>query len=278
MTPPHALSPPWGGGSERGGNAGGSRWEEYDTSFSGSADSSTGREASRAEVSNNWSAAVPLPRLALLSGLTALRLNVSLAGVQARVRSRGLVGEGGGSGGADSADSVKDRPAGGSYQNARKERARRCIRRVARQLVERIHPAAASPGFRQACRLFRDEMGALGYDAIVLTRVLQALLNTSSRLRDPGGHDECKAAEEAIPRRDFLPFEMGSPVTGAAPGVPRDAPLAEESDETGELVDAGMAALPKTEVSEGSSDGGSNGGKGDGEERLLLDIASIEVR
>lgn len=285
---PRVLSPPWDGSADNGStrsDRGGTGRGTTHTSAS-SAESST---ASRTGVVNNWSKEVPLPRLALLSGRTSLRLNVAMAGVQVRLSSRGLLGVGGVAGARQGSSSGTEKP-GATLENAfsspkksgesdRTRKARRCIRRIARQLVERIHPASASAGYQQACRLFRDEMGALGYDQSALTVVIKALVETTARTRDPEGQDGSGDGREG-----FLFSPPPSPPAAAgqqeaaASETPGGATLPGELDETRELVDAGMAVLPKLPVSLDGDGGGGKGGGEAGEEKLLLDIASVEVR
>lgn len=285
---PRVLSPPWGGSADNGSTRserGGTDRGTTHTSAS-SAESST---TSRTGVANNWSKEVPLPRLALLSGRTSLRLNVVMAGVQVRLSSRGLLGVGDGAAGARQGSSGTEKP-GATLGNAssspktsgeseRTKKARRCIRRIARQLVERIHPASASAGYQQACRLFRDEMGALGYDQSALTVVIKALVETTARARDPEGQDGSGDGREG-----FLYSPPPSPPAAAgqqeaaASETPGGATLPGELDETRELVDAGMAVLPKLPASLDGDGGGGGGGDEAGEEQLLLDIASVEVR
>ena len=88
-----AWSPPRGETTVEEGHTGRMRWrggaEGYSPKSTGSSRGTTAA-ASKTVGSNDWSSAVPLPRLALLSGLTTLRLNVSLAGIHARVTSVGL--------------------------------------------------------------------------------------------------------------------------------------------------------------------------------------------
>lgn len=214
VAPPQNLSSR--GGSESDYN---NRWEDIDdvssarstsNSSNGSGSGSFSSTTGAGLPTNNWSSTVPLPRLALLSGLTTMRLAVSLAGVRARVPAKGLIDHSGRTGAnfngaaampssASATASVSTATATGASpppktalsgpdnlrERARMVRARRCIRRVARQLVERIHPAATSAGYRQACRLFRDEMVALGFDHASVTEVLKALLEMTAKLRDP---------------------------------------------------------------------------------------------
>lgn len=288
---PRILSPPWGVESENTNDTSHRRWgADQATSPRSTASSTTAGPG----VVNNWSTAIPLPRLALLSGLTTLRLNVSLAGVQARIPSWGLldndddhgngVVEDGTSRGiaARNGPPSQEAPTSASptkagahgSSSARAERARRCIRRVARQLVDRIHPAAMSVGYRQACRLFRDEMGALGYDNRVLDGVVQALLDSTARIRNPAGHDSsAKDRQEAFQSHSGM---SQSPPLGAAAGLQQETTaLPEELDDVRELVEAGMAALPGFAASE--SGDGCGGNVGIDGEPLLLDIASVEV-
>lgn len=290
---PRVLSPPWGIQVESKNTIDTSnrRWGADQATSSRSTASST---TAAPGVVNNWSTAIPLPRLALLSGLTTLRLNVSLAGVQARIPSRGLididdddngdVDDGishgntarNGPSAQEASPPASPRKSGGhSSSSARAERARRCIRRVARQLVDRIHPAATSAGYQQACGLFRDEMGALGYDRSVLNGVVQALLDSAARIRGLAGHDSSggKDGQEAFQPHSGMP---ASPPLGAAAGLQQETTtLPEERDDVRELVEAGMAALPSMPVSE--SGGACGGNAGVGQKPLLLDIASVEV-
>lgn len=288
---PRILSPPWGAESNNTDDTSNQRWRLDQASPGSTATSATAGPG----VVNNWSTAIPLPRLALLSGLTTLRLNVSLAGVQARVPSRGLLdsdhddddtggiddgtSEGNTAGNGPSSHeahlSASPRKAGAHRSgSARDERARRCIRRVARQLVDRIHPAATSAGYRQACRLFRDEMEALGYDRSVLDGVVQALLDSAARIRGPAGHDSSvKDGQEAVQSHPGVPQ---SPSLGAAAGLQQETTaFPQERDDVRELIEAGMAALPSLPVSE--SGGACSGDAGVNQEPLLLDIASVEV-
>ncbi|CAM9124002.1 unnamed protein product [Laminaria digitata] len=287
---PRVLSPPWGGSVDNGiarSNSGGNDQGTTGTSAS-SAESST---TSGAGVANNWSKEVPLPRLALLSGRTSLRLNVAMAGVQVRVSSRGLLGvsSDGVAGGGRPGSGTEPGPTRGtvsgpkrSGESGRGKKTRRCIRRIARQLVERIHPASASAGYRQACRLFRDEMGALGYDQSALTIVIKALVDTTARARDPEGQDGSGDGKEGF-LHSPSPSPSPSPLSSAAgqqeaatPETPADATLPGELDETRELVDAGMAVLPKLPASLDGGSRGTGGGEA-GEEQLMLDIASVEA-
>ena len=275
---PRILSPPWGGSvdngttrSERGGTDRGTTPT--------SASSAEGSTTSRTGVANNWSQEVPLPRLALLSGRTNLRLNVAMAGVQVRVSSRGLMGVSDGVAGVRQGSDAEREPTRGtasgpkkSGESDRTKKARRCIRRMSRQLVERIHPASASAGYRQACRLFRDEMGALGYEQSDLTIVIKALVETTARARDPEGQDGSGDGKEGFVYSP--PPSAAGQQEAATSEILGDATLPGEVDETRELVDAGMAVLPKLPA---SLDGDNGGGEA-GEEQLLLDIASIEVR
>lgn len=301
IAPPRILSPPWGAESKSTVDTSSRRWgADQATSPRSTADSTTAGPG----VVNNWSTAIPLPRLALLSGLTTLRLNVSLAGVQARVPSTGLLhhddaavcnDDDNKNGGVDDAASqgntarngpssqeasppASPRKAGGHSSNssARAERARRCIRRVARQLLDRIHPAATSAGYRQACRLFRDEMGALGYDRAILDGVVQAVVDSAARARGPEGLDSSgKDGQEAFQPPSEMP---PSPPRGAAAGLQQETtvlPEERERDGLRELVEAGMAALPALPVSESGAACGGNAGVD--QEPLLLDIVSVEV-
>lgn len=289
IAPPRILSPPWGVESQNTVDTTNRRWGA-DQAISPRSTASTA--TANPGVVNNWSTAIPLPRLALLSALTTLRLNVSLAGVQARISSRGLldydVDE---IGDVDNAPSVGNaarngpssqkesssaypRKAGGRNGNARAERARRCIRRVARQLVDRIHPATTSAGYRQACRLFRDEMGALGYDRSVLNGVVQALVDSAASIRVPAGHDNSgKDEHEAFQPHPGIP---PSPPLAATAGIQQEsATLPEERADVRELVEAGMATLLSLPLSESGGACGSNTGVG--QEPLVLDIVSVEV-
>lgn len=216
-------------------------------------------------ATNNWASAIPLPRLALLSGLTTLRLNVSLAGVSVRIPARGLLinGEHHQEGvGSESRDeevplSAECSP-GGAHESARRQRARRCVRRIARQLVARIHPVGTSPGFRQACRLFGDEMVAMGYGKAASGAVLRALREAHARTRDP---------EEQDGDKDTLGPER---TTTEPPGTSTTA-TPEDREDVKELIQAGMVALPSIN-SEDSPGAGGNAG-----EPSLLDIISVEV-
>lgn len=289
---PRILSPPWGDGSVDNGNSRSVQGRgEQSTSTPGSASSAESSTASRTRVANNWSEEVPLPRLALLSGRTSLRLNVAMAGVHVRVSSRGLLGVSDSGVDGEVCQGQRDNtelggPAFGagagpnpkhSGESDRVKKARRCIRRIARQLVERIHPASASAGYRQACRLFRDEMGALGYDQSSLSVVIKVLLEVTARIRDPEGQD----GEGRDGKEGFLYDAPKSPPSAysaglreaASPEIPVNATLPGELDETRELVDAGMAVLPTLP----GDDGVKSGGEG-GEEQLLVDIASVEVK
>lgn len=284
IPPPRVLPPPWQSLADDSGTSNDSRWdgvEAFSPSSTGSDRSATSNQTKG--TSNNWSRAVPLPRLALLSGLTTLRLNVSLAGLQARVPSRGLAGDTDESAGANRAEKVDPVSTtlspGARLERTRTGRARRCIQRVTRQLLERIHPAQSSPGYRESCRLFRDEMGALGYDQDVLSDVLRVLVETTVRFRDPRWQDEAK--EEEVDG-ECLPPSMTSPA-GSVPGSPMaetsdDGGVPTERDEAREMIEAGMAVLQKVPVSD---DGDDRVGDADGnvarEEQLSLDIISVEV-
>lgn len=267
------------------------RWESDEgySSSPESASSSSSTTSKRPMGSNNWSSAVPLPRLALLSGLTTVRLSVSLTGFHARVLSKGLHPDHDQPSGSQD-EKKSNRPSGevshGRYSEryllARTERACRCVRRVARQLLERIHPAAASPGYREACRLFRDEMRALGYKQSAICAALQALVAASERLRESVERDEGKTGERGTsslsfpspPRRstsEVLPSVR--PTLGSSSG----SSMSEEDGEVRELVEAGMAALSNTPESERSGDGGWKKFEMNGDQ-LQLDIASVEVR
>ncbi|CAM9545073.1 unnamed protein product, partial [Sphacelaria rigidula] len=85
--------------------------------------------------------------------------------------------------------SENSRGRGAHHKSARRKRARRCVRRVVKQLVGRTHPAVDSPGFGQACRLFRDEMAAMGYDSATSDGILRALIETNEGIRDNEGQD-----------------------------------------------------------------------------------------
>ena len=284
---PRILSPSWGASVDNGTTRSDRVGTDQGTTHT-SASSAESSTMSGAGVANNWSNEVPLPRLALLSGRTNLRLNVAMAGVQVRVSSRGLLGVSDGvAGDQGGSGTEKTGPTLGTAASSsnksgecdRTKKARRCIRRIARQLVERIHPASASAGYRQACRLFRDEMGALGYDQSDLTTVIEALVETTARARDPEGQDGSGDGREGF-RYSPSPSPPSSAgrqeaATSETPGA---ATLPGELDETRELVDAGMAVLPKLPASLDGDSGGGKGGDEAGEEQPLLDIASVEVR
>lgn len=215
-----------------------------------------------------------------------MRLNVSLAGVQAKVLSRGVLDHEGRDAEGDIAGTVPPFKGSATTRRVRlrAERVRRCIRRVAKQLVERIHPAAMSAGYRQACSLFRDEMGALGYDQSALDDVFQSLLETAAKIRDLPGHDEGDQEEkEEAQSPSAVPPSSASaqqqPETAAMPGTPGGdaAEMSEERADVRELVRAGMAVLATLPVPDDSGGGGGNGGGTVGQERLLLDVASVEV-
>lgn len=267
------------------------RWES-DQGYSSSPESAASSSSSTSKLpkgSNNWSSAVPLPRLALLSGLTTVRLSVSLKGFHARVLSRGLCPDPDQSSGSH--DKKKsNRPSGevghGRYREryllARTERARRCIRRIARQLLERIHPAAASPGYREACRLFRDEMRALGYKQSAICAALRALVGASERLRESVERDEGMAGGRGTsspscpsppPRSTSEVLPSVHPGLGSSNG----SSMSEEDSEARELVEAGMAALSNTPESEESGDGVWKKFEMNGDQ-LQMDIVSIKVR
>ncbi|CAM9636690.1 unnamed protein product, partial [Ectocarpus sp. 13 AM-2016] len=303
IPPPQILSPPWGAGAED--NATGRGRKRGDRAASPRSVASCATSATTGVgtgVANNWSGAVPLPRLALLSGLTTLRLNVSLAGVQARVLSRGLrndddAGPSGSDYGQRNNNTEGTHPQGVGvtspfspkdsrrHSGARAERARRCVRRVARQLVERVHPAAASTGYRQACRLFRDEMEALGYDQGAMDGVVEALLKTTARIRDPAVavavHEG--SGKEAVffhypgsmaGRSGQAEQQQETTMPGRATVEEVDAPG--ERADVGELVEAGMAVLSDASVpAKGGSGSGGDGAVG--EEPVLLDIAAVEA-
>lgn len=299
---PQIFPPPWGVGAE--GNAtrrGRRRGDRAASPRSVASCATSATTGAGAGVANNWSGAVPLPRLALLSGLTTLRLNVSLAGVQARVLSRGLrndddVGPSSSDYGQRNSNTEGAHPQGVGvttpssakdsrrHSGARAERARRCVRRVARQLVERVHPAAASTGYRQACRLFRDEMGALGYDQGSLDGVVEALLETTARIRDPAAaavHEGSGKEATFFQYPASMPGRSGQTQQQQETTMPGRAAV-EEADAPGEradvreLVEAGMAVLSDASVPvKGGSGSGGDGAVG--EEPVLLDIAAIEV-
>lgn len=222
---------------------------------------------------NNWASAIPLPRLMLLSGLTTLRLNVSLAGVSVRIPPKGLSINGNkyqkqGVGSVSSDTKVPlsaKRSPGGADGYARRQRARRCVRRVVQQLVERIHPVGASPGLRQACRLFRDEMITMGYDKAASSGVLRALMDTHARIRDAEEQDEDKD-EGILPS---LRPDGSERTTVEHPGTSTTTP--EGREDVKELIEAGMVALPSCNAED------SRGAIGSDREPFLLDILSAEV-
>lgn len=227
---------------------------------------------------NDWSSVIPLPRLALLSGLVSLRLDVSLAGVQARVPVRGfspdeLGWRGRRDGAAADASPPFEPPRDAAHAGrnlSRGARARRCVRRVARQLVERIHPVGASPGYRQACRLFRDEMVAMGYGKAVSAAVLRALAETMARLRDPARQDEGKdqglaSSPESMAGPDGAPMG-GGPKSGSASDV------REERRDVRELVEAGMASIHEALLEADES-----GGLHARDDVAHMDVLSVEV-
>lgn len=237
-------------------------------------------------IANNWSGSIPLPRLALLSGLTTFRLNLSLAGVQAKVLSRGLLDDDAGDGEGDTVDTgpLPEGSATTQRVRLRVERARRCVRRVAKQLVERIHPAATSAGYRQACRLFRDEMGALGYDQSILDDAVQVLLETAAKIRDLPGNDEGDRDEKEAPQSpSAMPSSSAAaqqqPEMAAMPERPGGdaAEMSEERADVRELIEAGMAALPALPVSDNGGAGSGDGSGTVGQKQLILDIAFVEV-
>lgn len=283
IPPPRTLPPPWVSAGDSG-ISNENQWESLEASSPSSFGS--GCSAANSQIngtSNNWSRAVPLPRLALLSKLTTLRLNVSLAGLQARLPSRGLPGDVDGSVEGNRAGQAeplsKTSSPGSPLERTRTDRARRCIQRVTRQLIERIHPAQSSPGYRESCRLFRDEMGTLGYDHDALTNVLRVLVEMTVRNRDPRWQDEVKEAEGD---EECASPPMTSPVGGVSRSPISDTPdgggVHTEHDEAREMIEAGMAVLPKVSV---SNDGGDRVGDTDGgvarEEQLSLDIIYVEV-
>lgn len=267
------------------------RWESDQgySSSPGSAASNSSTTSKRPKGSNNWSSAVPLPRLALLSGLTTVRLSVSLTGFHARVLSRGLRPNPDQPSGSHD-EKKSNRPSGevshGKYREryllARHERARRCIRRVARQLLERIHPAAASPGYREACRLFRDEMRALGYKQSAICAALQALVGASERLRVSVERDEGMARGKGTSSSSCPsppPRSTSEELPSVHPSLVSSnrSSVSEEDSEARQLVEAGMAALSNTPESEMSGDGGRKKFEMNGDQ-LQMDIVSVEVR
>ncbi|CAM9614355.1 unnamed protein product, partial [Ectocarpus fasciculatus] len=292
---PQILSPPWGVGPRDNATRRGRRGDRAMSprSVASAASATTGVGTG---VANNWSGAVPLPRLALLSGLTTLRLNVSLAGVQARVLSRGLRNDDvdpSSDDGQHKSNAEGPHPQGVTltpssakdsrrHSGARAERARRCVRRLARQLVERVHPAAASTGYRQACRLFRDEMGALGYDQGSLDGVVEALLETTARIRDPAAAGQEESGKEAaffqypasMPGQSGHTQQQETKMPGRATVEEADAPG--ERADVRELIEAGMSVLSDPSVP--ANGGSGSGGDGAvGEEPVLLDIAVVEA-
>ncbi|CAM9342627.1 unnamed protein product, partial [Hapterophycus canaliculatus] len=283
VSPPRILSPPWEADPENRAR----RWGAGQATSPRSVTSSSYRSAMlTAGVTNNWSSSIPLPRLALLSGLTTLRLNVSLAGVQAKVLSRGLLDSDSGDGEGDIVDTGPPPEESATIRRVRlrAERAHRCIRRVAKQLVERIHPAATSAGYHQACRLFCDEMGALGYDQSALDDVVQTLLETAAKIRDLPGHDEGDEDRKENPQfPSAMPPPSASapqqPETPAMRGKPGGgvAEMSGERADVRELVEAGIAALPTLSVSDFGDAGGDDDSGGVGHEQLVLDIASVEA-
>lgn len=108
-------------------------------------------------------------------------------------------------------------------------------------------------------------MRALGYDQATLNGVVQALLDTTARIRDPAGHDKVDKDGKEAPQ---FPSRMPAPATGGLQQEPTAIP--EERADVMELVEAGVAELPNLPVS-GSGDGAV------GQEALLVDIASVEV-
>lgn len=276
IPPPPISQPPWGGQDVIGIDSDHRVVsEEPDQS-----NKETNRSNGWSGESYNWASAIPLPRLALLSGLTALRLNVSLAGVYVRVPSKGLRGdvddqarEKGHGEQFDNHESpsVKASPVGGQ-RCSRMQRVRRCVRRMARQLVERIHPVGASPGYRQASRLFRDEMSAMGYDQTTLGAVLQALAETSASLRDSVRQDESKD-ENTSPSLSVLSPSDDGPVRSTAE-MPDGPSTNEERDDVRELVEAGMSLIDKEPRTDHNGSDSNNNNLGD---PALLDVFSIEV-
>lgn len=112
-------------------------------------------------------------------------------------------------------------------------------------------------------------MRALGYDQATLNGVVQALLDTTARIRDPTGHDKVGVDGKEAPQ---FPSRMPPPppATGGLQQEPAAA-IPEERADAMELVEAGMAVLPNLPVSGSCADGTV------GQEALLLDIASVEV-
>lgn len=278
-------------------------WEYDQAASSGSASacsssSSVSSANAQMAVPSNWSSAVPLPRLALLSGLTTLRLNVSLDGVQARVSSKGLLGDS-----SQGDDNNGKRHEAGFDQDpkkysgrprktchfpkktckssARTERARRCIRRVARQLMERIHPASASVGYWQACRLFRDEMKLLAFKKNTQDDVLQALLEMTARLRDPAaGQEENMHDNQAFSPPLPPPLNLGKDqgVAVEMPEMPNEVSMSGERDEVRHLVESGMVVLSNAPAFDGGDDSANGGSdRQDDSKQMVLDIVSVEV-
>lgn len=271
---PQQSAPPWGSSNEDSGS-GDDHYRGLIGNDRRSRTGSNGGSPGWSGATNNWASAVPLPRLALLSGLTALRLNASLAGIHVRVPSKGIVGNGHGYGLETLLEDRKGSPPsaqcprGDAQEDARRSRARRCIWRIARQLVERIHPAENSPGFRQACRLFRDEMTTIGFDQLAVGAVLKALAETNARIRDPAGQDEGKD-EEVMPSPPPPSTDVPEGMTCEPPGASVTTP--EDHEDVRELIEAAMQALStrSTNVSSGGVGAG-------GVDPLITDIISVEV-
>lgn len=121
-------------------------------------------------------------------------------------------------------------------------------------------------------------MGALGYDHDALTNVLRVLVETTVRNRDPRWQDEVKEAERD---EECASPPMTSPVRGVSRSPISDTPdgggVHTERDEAREMIEAGMAVLPKVPVSNDSDRVGDTDGGVAREEQLSLDIISIEV-
>lgn len=106
-------------------------------------------------------------------------------------------------------------------------------------------------------------MKALGYDQATLDSVVQALLDTTARIRDPAGQDKVDKDGNEVPQ---FPSRMPPPATAGMQTVA----IPEERADVMELVEVGVAVLPNLPVS-ASGDGAV------GQETLLLDIVSLEV-
>lgn len=272
------LSSPWSGGDQSDFDS--EREHGTEHNFGGGCSSSDQESSGE---SNNWAGAIPLPRLALLSGLVSLRLNLSLAGVCARVPSNETLTAGAcdEESGRSARDSVCDNRISplltisqqGLRGNSRMARVLRCMRRIARQLVERIHSVGPSPGYRQACRLFRDEMMAMGYDEAVVGAVLKALAETTGKIRDPARQQQEEDEDSGSSLPD-APRSTRDVPSSTIPLHARTPNMEGERDDVGELMEVGMAFVQDTSVAAVED---SNGSGSIREDALFIDVFSLEV-